>query len=101
MILLALITPFFMNPTDKSKMGNMSSKKPTTMHMLAFILAMGVTILNIYCLYSYTKDLQESQCNCVRDSLANLFGFVFYYIRISVLLLMVGLLISLITMLVS
>ena len=101
LVLLGLITPFFMAPIDKSTIKNIKTKKPNGAQTFAFIAAMGLTILNIYCLYTYTKDLELSQCNCIKDSLANLFGFVFYYIRISLLLLLVGMVMSLITMLLA
>ena len=86
MILLALFTPFIAGTGNSSKTTKKS--KASTLQILLFAIVLASMILNIYALYSYTRDLEESQCNCITGSKdATLFGFVYYYIRISLILL--------------
>ena len=87
MILLGVVGAIM---TAKSKKGGKS--KPSSAWMLAGIIVIATMVLNIYALYSYTRDLELSQCNCIKDNNSLLFGFVYYYIRISLMLMLVGLL---------
>lgn len=66
---------------------------------LAMILFFISIILNIYCLYSYTRDLELSQCNCISEKNTTIFEIVYYYIRISIILLICSLLFTFIGLL--
>jgi hypothetical protein len=93
MILLALIIPFFA-ATGNSQKGK-NTTKSAIWQIILFALVLASMILNIYALYSYTRDLEESQCNCITASKdATLFGFVYYYIRISLILLVCSMILT-------
>jgi predicted MFS family arabinose efflux permease len=93
MILLALIIPFFAATGNSQKRKN--TTKSAIWQIILFALVLASMILNIYALYSYTRDLEESQCNCITASKdATLFGFVYYYIRISLILLVCSMILT-------
>ena len=89
MILLAIVGAIM---TAKSNKGGKT--KHNGIWMLAGTIILATMILNIYALYSYTRDLELSQCNCIKDNNSALFGFVYYYIRIALILMVFGLIIA-------
>lgn len=90
MILMALVSIIMHN--SSSKKGGKS--KSGAMWMTIGIIVLATMVLNIYCLYSYTRDLELSQCNCIKDDNSPLFGFVYYYIRLALMLMVVGLILA-------
>ena len=69
-------------------------KELSTLSSTMFVISLVMTasiLLNIYALYSYTKDLETSQCDCITSRNSQLFGFIYYYIRVSLILVTIGL----------
>ena len=89
MIILASVGAIM---TAKSMKGGKS--KPSSAWMVVGIIVIATMVLNIYALYSYTRDLELSQCNCIKDNNSTLFGFVYYYIRIALMLMVLGLVLA-------
>jgi hypothetical protein len=87
MIAVGLISPILLM-MGYSKYEYLAKKYKKTA-ILFSISIIALMILNVYSLYTYTADLETTQCNCAmgRDNL--LFGFIYYYIRVAVILLLV------------
>ena len=97
MILLALIAPFIAGTGNLTNGKTTKKSKATAWQIILFVIVFSSIVLNIYALYSYTRDLEDSQCSCVAQRDAYLFGFVYFYIRISLIMLVCGLILTGIT----
>jgi hypothetical protein len=58
----------------------------TTMKGIMYVIIPCALVLNLYCLFSYTQDLENSKCNCITVQNVPLFNFVYYYIRIALII---------------
>lgn len=83
----AIFRPFYVTlmPTTKLNLN--------IMNIFSIVLSIAM-IINVYCLYSYTKDLEESKCSCAMGRDNKEFGFVYYLIRITLLFVLITLIIS-------
>jgi hypothetical protein len=45
-----------------------------------------LSFVNLYSIYSYTRDLLTTDCKCATDDNYYLFTFIYYYVRIIILL---------------
>ena len=77
---------------------NMGKLMTNITNILSTLLSIA-TIINLYCLYTYTKDLDNSNCNCINNCNqsqtrnGNLFGFIYYITRISIYMLLLSILV--------
>ena len=85
-IAITLVRPFYLMLSPSSKYLYHGS------NLLSVIISLAM-LVNLYCLYTYTRDVDESSCDCVVGKSRDLFGFIYYMTRLSVALILISILV--------